>query len=92
MASPLYFRGIDAILGAPPNWDAQRDGPCVGLPISCASDGACVSFWRPTPCERLLLAYGGNIVVWVHSGLTQPPIMIATYPAISDAVEVKPAS
>lgn len=75
MADPFYWKGAEAILGAPSNWDVERDGPCLGLPI-VRHNNCCVSIWKPTPCERLLIAYGGNIVVWVHSGVTQPPVSI----------------
>jgi hypothetical protein len=72
---PIVFEGYELILGAPKDWDASVNGPCLGLPIA-RDNGCCVSVWDLSWRERLAVLFGGRIAVWVHSGRTQPPIAL----------------
>ncbi len=41
------------------------------------NDGTqCVSCWKPTIRERLIILFGGNVWLGVQSGKTQPPVFI----------------
>lgn len=47
-----------------------------GLPI-WGNGSVCVSCWKPSLRERLVILFGGPIWVSVLSGKTQPPIAVA---------------
>lgn len=66
--------GATATLGAPQQWDAERDGNCRSLPIRVV-DGCCQSAWEPTPEELLMLNAGGLVVLSIVGG--QPPVMLS---------------
>lgn len=70
---PVLFEGHDVVLGAPSDWDAERDGPCSGLPVK-RDKGRCISCWEPSSEERAAIAAGANIYLSVFSGRTQPPV------------------
>jgi hypothetical protein len=66
-------------LGAPPDWNAARDGPCGALPAVVqpfdASAYRFLTFWRPTPEERAVIAAGGDILLQVI-GAHHPPVQL----------------
>lgn len=66
----------DRSLGAPPNWNAERDGVCNTLDI-WDRDGAMISGWRPTPEELAKLNAGDPL--FLH-------ILGASHPVVSMSV------
>lgn len=80
---PKRIEGTTRTLGAPANWDAERNGPCSGLAIADVAvdlgDGRqgniMFSAWEPTPDELRLLNAGGQLVLGVH-GTGHPPIQL----------------
>jgi hypothetical protein len=65
-------------LGAPPNWDAEKNGPCGVLHIrdELAGDvNDMVSAWIPTEEERAKIAAGAPILLKV-CGRGHPPVML----------------
>jgi hypothetical protein len=67
---PINIPGA-TILGAPPGWDADKHGPCAGLPVVIL-DGVFYSFWKPTWRDLWALARGAVIQLAVVGG--QPPV------------------
>jgi hypothetical protein len=67
--------GATRILGAPKEWDAEKHGTCVGLPIIDAH-GQMYSYWRPTMMERLRVAIGVPVRLSVV-GKSHPPVAIS---------------
>ncbi|MDR3514066.1 MAG: hypothetical protein P4L73_20715 [Caulobacteraceae bacterium] len=67
-------------LGAPPNWDPDRDGPCQSLPVRDELVGgklsAMTSAWFPTPEELLRLVAGAPIYLKVLAS-AHPPVMLS---------------
>jgi len=65
-------------LGQPIGWNAERDGPCVGLPIRDEMHGGSrcmVSAWIPTPDELAALVAGAPIYLRVI-GTSHPPVCV----------------
>lgn len=77
--NPIDFPEAQKVLGAPPGWDEELNGPCVGLPVTIIGD-TCFSVWEPTPEERAEIAAGANILLGVVSGQSQPPVSLTLYP------------
>lgn len=73
--NPIKTQMTTATLGAPENWDTERDGECLGLPIS-REDKMMHSFWEPTPDERDAIAQGARVrlTVW---GELHPPVGVS---------------
>jgi len=69
--NPLRHPKTNAELGKPADWNDERDGPCLGLPVvrSHDTDGMpCMdSYWRPTPVEMKALQDGGAVNLRVFS-------------------------
>jgi hypothetical protein len=63
---PVKFEGHERELGAPPDWDPETQGQCVGLPVQRMA-GAWVSVWRPTQEEYARLCAGGDVCLSVFS-------------------------
>lgn len=73
-----HIDGATCILGAPKDWNAERDGACGGLPVRREIEAGCpvwVSAWIPTPDELAALANGAqvNLYVW---GVQHPPVAV----------------
>ncbi len=68
---PIKFKGFTTILNAPKNWDAEKNGECLGLPIARAH-GFVVSCWKPTLIERIKLIFGKPITLYVAGDNQQP--------------------
>ena len=67
-------RNATRILGAPKDWDASKNGPCVGLPIVDAH-GHMYSYWRPSWRERARILFGSPVRL-VIAGHSHPPVAI----------------
>jgi len=68
----VYFNGANQHLGAPSNWDRQE--PCDALWVQ-NDDGLCISCWRPSFIQRVMILIGRP--VWLHVvGNKQPPVML----------------
>lgn len=70
--------GATRTLGAPPDWDEERDGLCGGLPILDTMEGGqpvMISAWQPTPEELLALMAGASVYLKVV-GRGHPPVMV----------------
>jgi hypothetical protein len=73
------------VLGAPAGWK-QAELPCHALPVTVTEeDGRTVqcSYWRPTAAERLAIAGGALVQLWIHSA-AHPPVSL-TVEGIHDA-------
>lgn len=62
-------------LGAPKDWDVEKQGECFTLPVQVTEDGRCVSLWTPDAAERALIAEGHPIALSIVGG--QPPVMLS---------------
>jgi hypothetical protein len=64
--NPINFDGA-TIVGAPKNWDPEKDGECIGLPaqISIGPNGMrlITSVWKFTDEERRAIASGQNLAL-----------------------------
>lgn len=71
--------GATRNLGAPVDWDKDKNGPCVGLPIRdeprTAGSNVMISAWHPTPEELRLIAAGAPIYLYVY-GTEHPPVWV----------------
>jgi len=71
-------QGANRILGEPKNWDRERDGVCLSLPVRHEVVGGLsqlTSAWLPTPEEIAAIAKGAPILLTITS-LTHPPVML----------------
>lgn len=77
--NPINFKGA-IILGAPKDWNPERDGECVGLPVVITRlEGGITQFtslWKPTDKERADIARGENIAISCYGH--QVPIYLST--------------
>ena len=75
----IPFPEQDVVLGAPVDWDEEKNGPCDGLPVQrVLTEGlpAMRSVWAFTPEERAAIARGANIELGVI-GTVHPPVWLA---------------
>lgn len=72
---PFQTPSTTRFLGAPPNWDAAKDGPCFALPITQTAWGL-ASYWKPSLWERLKVLFGWPVVLCV-SGKFHPPVYLS---------------
>ena len=84
---PRRIKGFTHVLGAPKNWNAARDGKCVGLAIRASrvrqkGPVECQSAWEPTPEELALLNAGGSVILTVVG--RQPPVRLEVEPSIEE--------
>lgn len=80
---PVRIEGCTRVLGAPANWDPDRDGHCGGLAIRDEAEGPMplmVSAWEPTPAELAALNSGGRVMLRLV-GVGHPPVMIWAEPS-----------
>lgn len=73
-----HIRGVTRNLGAPANWDREKDGICGGLPIRDEVQGrlrVMTSAWLPTPEELASLNAGAPVYLRVV-GTGHPPVMV----------------
>lgn len=76
--------GANLYLGAPKDWDAEKDGNCHGLAVRRVEDNVYQSSWEPTPEELAMLNAGGTVILSVVGG--QPPVML-TVEQVPELVE-----
>lgn len=62
-------------LGAPANWNHERDGLCHTLEI-CDRDGWMISAWQPTPAELKRINEGQPIFLWIQ-GVAHPVVSLS---------------
>ena len=65
------------ILGAPPNWDESKMGPCKGLPVHVTDEPSFYSYWQTTWGERLAILFGRPVRLCVASA-GHPPVHLDT--------------
>lgn len=71
---PAMFSDMTHVLAAPPNWDAEAQGECLGLPVAVDASGPTItSCWMLDAEDLAALSAGGRVYVTVW-GTTQPPI------------------
>lgn len=77
------IEGATRTLGAPHEWDAEKSGPCFGLPILDAQmpDGTLwmISAWEPSPEELEALRRGESIKLWIN-GTSHPVVAMSIGP------------
>lgn len=74
--TPIHTPATTNILGAPQGWDAEKNGPCAGLPI-VRSDGVSYSYWSLSWRERLTVLCGKPVRLAVASS-AHPPVNLDT--------------
>lgn len=82
--------GANHYLGAPRNWDPEKDGDCGHLAIRTqgnprGGDGWCESAWEPTPAELEALNNGGSIILRIVGW--QPPVAMYVEAQPREAVD-----
>lgn len=86
------IEGANLDLGAPKNWDPEKDGPCYSLPVRTFAIPAdeqgerfkmvMRSSWQPTPTELDALIAGAPIYLDVHAMVDgHPPVALTVGPA-----------
>lgn len=78
MFNPGTIKGLEDLtfpLGAPTNWDADKDGECKPLPVVRLQNGF-VSQWRLTLLDRLRVLIGGAVYLEVLSA-SHPPVCVS---------------
>ena len=76
------IQGATLILGAPKEWDRDRDGFCGGLAVrqeTTTAGATMVSAWLPTPDEIERIREGAPIYVYVVDTV-HPPITVGVGP------------
>lgn len=71
--TPQYFDGVTAIYKAPPDWDAEANGPCADLPV-LRTDEFAISRWQPSYEELQTLLAGGLVEIAIAGA--QPAIAV----------------
>lgn len=75
------------VLGAPKDWDKQKQGPCGSLPVRVEMTSAGPSMksaWYPTPAEIERIARGAPIYLTII-GATHPPVAMSVGSAPDEA-------
>lgn len=86
------IEGATRMLGAPADWNAERDGPCLGLPIRDEMRGDLLhmtSAWFPTAAELALLQAGAPVHL-VVIGAGHPPVWVGVGEASKAAGQRRP--
>lgn len=76
---PLKFLESNHNLGAPKDWDSEKDGDCAHLPVHYDGESF-FSLWRPTKEEIDLLKEGGAVYLRVV-GSSHPVVALGAIPA-----------
>jgi hypothetical protein len=77
-----HIQNATRVLGAPKNWDRERDGFCGALSIrdeKTTAGDTMISAWCPTPEEIARIEQGAPIYVYVV-GQVHPPISVGVGP------------
>lgn len=73
---PVHFRAQTVVLGAPVNWNAEKSGPCRGLPVHRDEiENTWHSCWRPSWREAFALLFGRCVWLCVSGG-GHPPVSL----------------
>lgn len=80
---PTTFPQSNKDLLKPEGW---KDEECGSLPVF-TDNKVCVSLWQMTWKERLSALFFGRIWLFVHSGYTQPPVLLIATKEIFGEVE-----
>lgn len=75
---PRHISNATTKFSAPPDWNEERDGPCLDLWVRIVDGNCCESAWEPSPEELAILNAGGSIVLRVVGG--QPPVWLTAEP------------
>ena len=89
MPIPIRIMNATRTLGAPPGWDEERNGPCVGLPIRDEEwNGTPVmtSAWEPT-AEEIQALQGGAKIELTVIGTGHPPVSLSVVHRSEDGLE-----
>jgi hypothetical protein len=70
---PVAFPESNATLQKP---QGMTDEECVPLPVHRTESGQCISCWRLTWKDVLMIIFRRKVWLWVWSGKTQPPVCI----------------
>lgn len=71
-------------LGAPADWDSEKQGECEVLEIR-DRDGVMESAWYPTDQEKAAIATGRPVILTVW-GSTHPPVSLNVEPHPTDCI------
>ena len=71
---PRRILNATHVLGAPSEWDAEKNGKCHKLAVR-VKDKIFESAWEPTPEEIEAIVRGASVVLSVYGG--QPPVRIS---------------
>jgi hypothetical protein len=74
---PIKTDATNKILGAPPEWNVARHGPCIGLPVVETEDPYFFSYWRASWRERWAILFGRPVRLCVV-GSVHPPVSLDT--------------
>ena len=76
MFEPINNEYTNKVLGAPENWDSEKDGECIGLPVQC--DEECYySWWAVDWKNRLKILFGKPVRLTIFS-VSHPPVSLDT--------------
>lgn len=71
--TPIDIKGHTHRLGAPADWNEERDGPCGSLAVR-VTGSLCQSAWKPTAEDVALLSAGGVLILSVFGRMS--PVML----------------
>jgi hypothetical protein len=77
--NPVRFIEQTRVLGAPPDWDEAKHGPCAGLPIkeeTVEGAAALSSYWKPSREDLALLNSGAKVKLVIY-GNAHPAVWVA---------------
>lgn len=89
MPTPIRIMNATRTLGAPPGWDEEKNGTCVGLPIRDEDFNglpAMVSAYEFTP-EELVAIQGGAKLELIIVGQAHPPVALAVVQRTDEGLE-----
>ncbi len=72
---PIMTSATTHTLGAPKDWDAKKNGPCIGLPVHVSDDPFVYSWWKLTWRERFQVLLGHPIQLCIV-GRTHAPVSL----------------
>jgi len=76
MFKPINNEYTDKVLGAPKNWDSEKDGECIGLPVHCNGE-VFFSWWKIDWKNRIKILFGKPVRLTIFS-LVHPPVSLDT--------------
>ena len=71
---PLRIANATHKLGAPNEWNTERNGRCTELYVRVTLNNVFESAWEPTPAEVAALVAGGRVILRIYGG--QPPVRL----------------